>query len=662
MTTMPIRRQPLAAWIGLCALLLLAWLAYRPGLAGGFLFDDFVNLDALGKSGRVDDWPAFWRYATSGSADLFGRPLALMSFLLDARDWPAPAAPFLRTSVLLHLANGALLFALLRQSGRRLDGASARTDAAALLGAGLWLLHPLFVSTTLYIVQREAMLAATFTLLGLLAWGRGRALIAHSPCAGAAWMLGGIGLGTLLAIACKANGALLPLLAWVLDAAIYRRNEAESALAKRLRWLLLALPGLLLCGYVLSKLSQWSVVQEGRLWTIGQRVLTEPRVLLDYLRLLLVPQVLSNGVYNDDFIASRSLLQPASTLPAILAVLALLVAAFASRRRAPALAAALLFFFAGHLLESTTIPLELYFEHRNYLPALLLGWPLARAVVHWRVPVAVRGAIAAALLALLAAVTWQRAALWADQPRMAGLWAAGNPDSSRAIATQALFDMQAGRPDLAMAVLSGPWHQRPYDLQLALNYANAACMAKGPTQGDIEAVAAALRHAREGDQMAYRWLGDVLDAVRTRSCPGLDMDDVEHWANAALSNPRAASLPGRRQDLHSVLGRVALARGDAAAALREFRSALDAWPTPDAAAQLSALLASDGHPAEGLALLDHYASVEPLRKRATGWNMPHLHQWVLERQGYWPHEFAELRRKMREDLATAGNTTAENRP
>ena len=98
----------------LAALLLIAGLCYLPGLNGGFLFDDFVNLDALGKRGPIDNAPAFWRYITSGTADPTGRPLALLSFLIDARDWPADPAPFLRTNLLLHLLNGVLLFALLR--------------------------------------------------------------------------------------------------------------------------------------------------------------------------------------------------------------------------------------------------------------------------------------------------------------------------------------------------------------------------------------------------------------------------------------------------------------------------------------------------------------------------------------------------------------------
>src|SRR5258705_13200466 len=106
MNSPPVPRSNWRVWLGLGALLMLAGGVYLPGLGGGFLFDDFVNLDALGSHGRIDTWPRFWIYLTSGTADPLGRPLALLSFLLDARDWPASAAPFLRTNVLLHLLNG----------------------------------------------------------------------------------------------------------------------------------------------------------------------------------------------------------------------------------------------------------------------------------------------------------------------------------------------------------------------------------------------------------------------------------------------------------------------------------------------------------------------------------------------------------------------------
>src|SRR5687768_3761921 len=92
-------------WLALAGVLALAWLAYRPGLSGGFLFDDGANLALLGQYGPVHDWPAFWRYITSGFADPTGRPLALLTFLFDARGWPAAPGPFLRTNLAIHLVN-----------------------------------------------------------------------------------------------------------------------------------------------------------------------------------------------------------------------------------------------------------------------------------------------------------------------------------------------------------------------------------------------------------------------------------------------------------------------------------------------------------------------------------------------------------------------------
>ncbi len=131
--------------LALICSLALTVLVYTPGLHGSFLFDDFANLPSLGDSGPIDNWPAFWRYITSGTADPTGRPLALLSFLIDARNWPADPYPFKRTGLLLHLLNGVLLTFLLQGLGRALPlatreptlGFQRRIDMAAVLGASL---------------------------------------------------------------------------------------------------------------------------------------------------------------------------------------------------------------------------------------------------------------------------------------------------------------------------------------------------------------------------------------------------------------------------------------------------------------------------------------------------------------------------------------------
>ena len=56
--------------------------------------------------------------------------------------------------------------------------------------------------------------------------------------------------------------------------------------------------------------------------------------------------------------------------------------------RYPLVCFAVLFFFLNHAIESSIIPLEIIFEHRNYLPSMFLFAPIAAAIVvqlkNWR--------------------------------------------------------------------------------------------------------------------------------------------------------------------------------------------------------------------------------------------------------------------------------------
>lgn len=639
--------------IAMLALLALTYAAYAPGLSGGFLFDDFVNLNAIGATGPVDDWPTFFRYITSGTADPTGRPLALLSFLVDSRDWPSDPAPFLRSNLILHLLNGTLLFLLLRMLGRYLDPNDQRADAAALLASGLWLLHPLFVSTTLYVVQREAMLPATFMLAGLLCYTHGRATYCRSHHAsGTAWMVVGILGGTVLAVLCKANGILLPLLAGVLELTILRRQNQRISRDPRLRflrWALLVLPSTAVLGYLISFLPKLTSVVAGRDWTIAERLMTQPRVLTDYLQLLLVPRSISTGLYNDAYPISTGWFTPASTLPCVLLILALPLIAWRIRARQPAIAAGILFFFVGNLLESSTIPLELYFEHRAYVPALLLFWPLARGLCGLNISAGWRGALALVLIAILAMTTFQRAQLWGQPEKLAALWARQNPESSRAQATIAMMDTSSGRPHLAMRRLGSVWRRKPDDLQIAFNYVNAACASRGLTAEESIALERALEGSATGLPLINGWLGKAIDIARSNQCRGLGLEQVELWLAAIELNPHAADSAMLSQDVEPLRAQLAIARRKPDAALRHFDRALLAFTTPDVAARQASLLASNGDYRQALLHLDTY---EQLKSRVLppSPGMPRIHAKVLQWQGYWPHEMAVLRGKLHDEI------------
>jgi len=684
-------RSIILPFCALLALLLLGITAYASGLHGSFLFDDFGNLPVLGATGPIDNWPTFWRYITSGTADPIGRPLTLLTFLIDARNWPADPYPFKRTSLILHLLNGVLLALLLRRLGRETFRSIEpwRVDMAAVIGTGFWLLHPLFVSTTLYIVQREAMLPASFTLVGLLAWLHGRNTMQRGRhLSGALWIALGLGGCTVLGLLSKANGILLPALTLVVEYAWLRSGSMQPTLILPLRpdrayqrvMLLLAwLPTLLLAAYLLQQ--GWSGLTRGissvRPWTLGQRLLTEPRVLVDYLDLLWLPRPFTPGLFNDHIQASASWWSPATTLPAMLAVLAMIAGALLLRHRFPAMALAILFYFVGQSLESSTVALELYFEHRNYLPAMLMFWPLALWLCDVRqhrfaspttiiepdnaasadaamplnsqfVGTKAKFALAVLILLGLALMTHARASLWGNSHDQALLWARLNPDSPRAEANAAQAELSDGQPAAAANRLLNALAKAPDQVQLALNLFGAQCQLGRIDPSTLAASRLALHTTRDPGALLVSWFERAMEQVAHSSCPQLSFATLSDLLQSALTNPHLASNLGRMQDIHYLQGRLALMRGDANTALTEFNQALDFQVRTSMALKQAALLGSSGFPQQGLSHLDHLES-EPEQAYSPEFGMPRIHDWVLQRQQYWPKELARLRATLRDD-------------
>lgn len=656
------------AWLWLPAVLVLAWIAYAPGLQGDFLFDDFGNLPALGASGPVDNWPTFWRYITSGVADPTGRPLTLLSFLIDAHDWPADPYPFKRTNLILHLANGALLYLLLARLGRLLSVAAPRARTAALVGTAIWLLHPLLVSTTLYIVQREAMLPATCVLLGLLTWLHGRDQLATGRTwPGLAWCAIGLGGFTVLGVLAKANGALLPLYALLIEAIVLVPRQPISPGTTRrvyhgVMLMLGIVPAAAICLYV-GYVAVHGIIAggpAGRAWTYAQRLLTEPRVLTDYLSLLWLPRPLSTGLFNDQYVASTSLLHPLTTLPALAFVLLLAGGAWRLRRRRPALALAVLLYFGGHLLESSAIALELYFEHRNYVPAMLMFWPLGLWLSDTRTLTSLKRGLIAVLTMGLALMTHARAEVWGDVQTQALIWARINPASARAQANAAQIEMDAGHPAAAIGRLQSRIESQPEEVQLVFNLLGARCMAGGVQPADLAAARTAMRHTANPGSLFTHWFDRILPVVRVGSCPGLTLGDLRELVQAGLENPKLGG-GGAQQDLTYLRGRIALVSNQPDAALADFERALDYVVRPGMALKAAATLGSAGYPSQGLRLLDHYEQVRS-RTVAPRLGMPAVHAWVLARQEYWPHELEHLRQQLRLDADGASANTVGSAP
>jgi Flp pilus assembly protein TadD len=129
----------------------------------------------------------------------------------------------------------------------------------------------------------------------------------------------------------------------------------------------------------------WDFLSIGRLYenrpfSLTERLLTEPRIVLFYLSLLFYP-VPGRLSIDHDVALSTSLLQPWTTLPSLLIIILLVAIGISQIRKQPLVTLAILFFFLNHLIESTIIPLELIFEHRNYLPSFFIFVPVALGII-----------------------------------------------------------------------------------------------------------------------------------------------------------------------------------------------------------------------------------------------------------------------------------------
>jgi tetratricopeptide (TPR) repeat protein len=119
---------------------------------------------------------------------------------------------------------------------------------------------------------------------------------------------------------------------------------------------------------------------EKRTFTLEERLLTEPRIIIYYLSQIFYP-IASRFSLVHDITISTSLVKPWTTLPAILAVISLFGFGLSQTIKRPIIAFGILFCFINHIIESTILPLELFFEHRNYLPSFFLFFPVATGLI-----------------------------------------------------------------------------------------------------------------------------------------------------------------------------------------------------------------------------------------------------------------------------------------
>ena len=440
-----------------------AILVYLPGLGGGFFFDDHPNI-VDNPSVKIADlsWGSLRLAWSGGLSGQFGRPISQLSFALNFYFSGFSPYAFKLTNLVIHCLNGVLVYILAYQllDSVRERLKSPRVGVYSALLASVWLLHPIQLTSVLYVVQRMTSLSALFLLASLILHilarrrmgGKGSVAFLLVIAWGVCWPL---------SILSKETGVLLPAYVAVYEIFIRRSERGQLDAVGRLS---LALSLVVVAGivpYLVSPFGQWILSgYEIRSFSLAERLLTEPRVLWFYLNWIVFPSLGSFALFHDDLVVSTTLINPWSTLPALIGLLGLALWPVLNSLRFPLAAFGIAWFLIGHSLESTFIPLEIVHEHRNYLP--LFGILLLPVV--WLDSLASQSGVTRTLaLTLVAAallysgfVTAMRADMYANELVRTQVEAQFHPDSARTnyVAGRSLASLADHEQNMIATILS----------------------------------------------------------------------------------------------------------------------------------------------------------------------------------------------------------------
>lgn len=475
------RSRPWLPWMLLALAVAVTASVYWPGVTGGWVFDDYPNIvdnTAIHIEQGHATLVAWVNSALSSPSSFLRRPLASLTFSLNWMTGNGNPWPFKVTNIVIHLVNGILVFCMLRTLlqllGLRLTGVSptakvslpkdegneitfehAAATRLALIVSAAWMLLPINLMAVLYVVQRMESLCQIFVLAGLWAYLHGRWIMltacdARHDRRGFTLAVCGILFGTLLGLTSKETAVLLPVYAFLAEWILLRFASPNHAKIPqpgisqrqtqdpRLWWmfvLTLFVPAILGFAWLLRGVlhpAAWS----GRDFTLAQRLLTEPRVLVDYLHWTLLPNPMVLSLYHDEIVASTGLLTPWTTLGAIVLLIALIALAVSLRNRQPLVSLGISWFFSAQLLTATIVPLELVYEQRMYFASI--GVMLAAGTwllgLRWKIALPIlRGFLVTIALLWFAIATNLRARDWSNPLRLAVTEASNHPESERAL-------------------------------------------------------------------------------------------------------------------------------------------------------------------------------------------------------------------------------------
>lgn len=455
-------------------------LIFWPGTYGGFLFDDYHNI-VTNTYVQINDLgsDSLWRAANAYSGGT--RQLAMLSFALNAYWAGINPWAYKVTGLIIHAVNAGLVFLLVNciQSALLIKKGKKTLTAATI--AILWAVHPLQVSSALYVVQRMETLCYGFIFVALIFYIKARhQQIESGRSKFLLWI--GLTISLLASWLCKENAILFPVYCLALELTIL--NFGSASVRQQKMWRIVYLVGCTFAAllFIFYIFPQYYTIEpySGRNFNTWQRLLTQCRVLVIYLQQMILPLPDNLYFYYDNLEISTGWLHPWSTLTSGMLLLIMFISAIVWRKRYKIYALGIFWFFASHFLTSNVIGLELVFEHRNYFSLLgvLLGCAEIVSHIRTRDGPGIKYFSLTLIVCVVAFLGALRAAMWGSTVLLATDMVGKNPSSARA-------GMDMG---VAYYELSGGDSNSPFYQFAAAQFDRASLLPNASTQADVNLI------------------------------------------------------------------------------------------------------------------------------------------------------------------------------
>ncbi len=534
----------------------LCLIIYSNTLHSPFVFDDLPNITNNPRV-RLTNLDLGSLYNGALKSRSLDRPVANFSFAINYYFGRYDPTGYHVFNIVIHLINGILVYFLALIMFKQLSSLSnhppissepqsldRQVRLVSLFTALVFIAHPIQTQSVTYIVQRMNSMAAMFYLLSFL-------LYIHGRLAERRWkrwtLFSMCFFSGLMAFGSKQIAATLPFVILLYE--WYFCQDLDFAwLKKKLVWLLVPISIFFLLGLIYLGANPFDKIAAGyahRDFDLGARVLTQFRVVVFYISLLLYPHPSRlNLIHHVE--TSRSLFDPITTFLSLLLIAGLIGLGAYLARKQRLISFCIFWFFMNLVIESSVIGLEMIYEHRLYLPvfgfSLLLVCLLFRLLSNkrsWAI------AISITLVIALATATYSRNRTWRDEITLWSDVVAKNPKSVRGYLNLGAALMAKGRFDEAIvhyyeALKTEPYYVRVHNnLGLALN--------------ELGRVDEAISHYQTALKIKPDYLDARVNLARILQDMGKIDEAVLHYQTVLRLAPRSADAAEALNNLAIVL-------------------------------------------------------------------------------------------------------------